>query len=104
MVFARSLRNEDLLVKYFSFNDLERFLDLLRLLSPRCRDGACLGSGREGDGARPVSRLTERVRHGDAEILLACIEIFRQDSLTASAFRRRDDHAVVEMDSVGRAG
>ena len=48
--------------------------------------------------------LAERVRHGDAEILLACIKIFRQDSLTASAFRRRDDHAVVKVDAVGRAG
>jgi hypothetical protein len=31
-LFARSLRNKDLLVKYFSFNNLGRFLDLLRLL------------------------------------------------------------------------
>src|ERR1035437_2751051 len=101
MVFARSLRNTDLHIKYFSFNNLGRFLDLLSLLPPRCRDGACLGSGREGDGAPAVSTLTERVRHGDAEILLACIEIFRQNSLTASAFRRRDDHAVVKVDAVG---
>ncbi len=43
----------------------------------------------------------ERVHHGDAEIVLPRIEIFRQDTSTTCSFRSGDDHSVIEVESIG---
>src|SRR6202171_4168492 len=51
----------------------------------------------------PNTRSVERIRHGDAEIFLAGVEILRPDSPAPGTLGGRDNHAVVEMDTIRRA-
>ncbi len=46
----------------------------------------------------------EGVRHCNAEITLACIEIFRQDACTTDSLGSGDNHSVVEMKPIGLVG
>src|ERR1700674_989060 len=53
-------------------------------------------------GGLPNTRSVERIRHSDAEIFLAGVEIFRPDSPAPGTLGGCDNHAVVEMDARGR--